>query len=157
METVGKRLRRIREEKEVSKQSLSELLSCSQSAIGNYENDIRNLSIDNIIAVCNYLNITSDYLLGLTKTNDKDDISSSPRTVSMKTILNDIQKTQEEINSLIDDREYYLRLAFDKKLNKDAQDCIAALDACKTSLENTLNSISNTLNNIAKIKEKPKH
>ena len=60
------RLREIREERGVFQRQLAKELGYTQVCISKWEAGTRNPSLDDIIAVAMFFNVTTDYLLGLT-------------------------------------------------------------------------------------------
>lgn len=64
-----KRIRDLREDKDLTQKELAEYLSISRSAYSNYENGIREIPIEIFIAIANYYQTTLDYLTG--RTDDK--------------------------------------------------------------------------------------
>lgn len=61
---LGERIKKLREEKEISQKSLSNYLGVSPSTIGMYEQDRRTPDSDMILKIANYFDVTTDYLLG---------------------------------------------------------------------------------------------
>lgn len=142
--TTGKRLKELRIEKGVSQRELAKVLNCAPPTVANYECDKRNLSVDNVKTVCEYFNVTSDFLLGLSDT--KNTLSNTPKEPSMEFIMNDIQRLNKEIDQLFRTPEHIMKVSLRDKENKEARDCIAALDLCKTPIQHVLDLI-------AKVKE----
>ena len=62
---MNKKLRELRKEKGVSQEQVANELGISTSAYSNYEQGIREPSIDMLIKLCKYYNVTSDYLIGI--------------------------------------------------------------------------------------------
>ena len=62
----AERLREIREERGVFQRQLAEALGSTHVCISNWEAGPRNPSLDDIIAIAMFFNVTTDYLLGLT-------------------------------------------------------------------------------------------
>ncbi|MDD3212187.1 MAG: helix-turn-helix transcriptional regulator [Eubacteriales bacterium] len=65
MQSLGLRLKLLRDEKSLKQDELAESLHCSRFSISNYENG-RTLTHDMVIAYCTYFNVSADWLLGLT-------------------------------------------------------------------------------------------
>ena len=63
----GVRLRELREERKVSQTQLANHLGYSQNTISRWETSDREPSLDDVIAVARFFNVTTDYLLGLTE------------------------------------------------------------------------------------------
>lgn len=62
----AKRLKEIREEQGVFQWQLAKELGYTQVCISKWESGTRNPSLDDVIAVAIFFNVTTDYLLGLT-------------------------------------------------------------------------------------------
>ncbi len=60
------RLKEQRESKGISQDKLANELGYTQPCIGKWEAGTRNPSLDDIIAIALFFNVTTDYLLGLT-------------------------------------------------------------------------------------------
>lgn len=67
----AKRIRDIREDSDLNQTQIAELLKTTQQQYGRYENGHRKLPIDHLITLCNFYNLSADYLLGLTDTPRK--------------------------------------------------------------------------------------
>ncbi len=59
------RLRQIREAQNLTQREMSDILGISQQHYSMYERGVRVLDIEQVIRVCIALNISADYLLGL--------------------------------------------------------------------------------------------
>ena len=62
--TIGQKIKRIRESKNISQRELGELLSKSQGTVAKYENDLAEMDYATLNAFCDYANCSIDYLLG---------------------------------------------------------------------------------------------
>jgi len=62
---MNERLKSIRKSKNLTQKEVAENLGITLSAYSNYEQGIREPSINIIIKICKYYNVTADYLLGL--------------------------------------------------------------------------------------------
>lgn len=61
----GQIIKNLREENGLSQTELAKLLNVTQKAISKYELELRDLSTDMIIKICQKFSISADYLLGL--------------------------------------------------------------------------------------------
>lgn len=61
-------LKRARERKELEQKNIAEILSTTQQQISLYETGQRELKTSQIIKLCKTLNLSADYILGLTDT-----------------------------------------------------------------------------------------
>ena len=64
MTEFGKRLKELREEKELSQQQLALEIHYSQSTISDWENDRIDPTATTVVAVADYFDVSTDYLLG---------------------------------------------------------------------------------------------
>ncbi len=63
METIGKKIRKLRAEKDISQEELAYDLGVARQTISNWEVDSKIPSTDNIIALTEYFGVGSDYFL----------------------------------------------------------------------------------------------
>lgn len=75
---ISKRLKLLRESKELSQKDLASFLGVSPSTIGMYESDKRTPDSDMLNRIANYFDVTVDYLLG------RSDIKKPFGTKSLK-------------------------------------------------------------------------
>ena len=68
-ETLGSNLRRIREQKGVSRKQLADALGVSEVSIGGYENAHKLPPLDKIFAMADFLDVSTADLTGETKKN----------------------------------------------------------------------------------------
>ncbi len=59
-----KRLRDLREDHDKTQQDIANILQTSQTMYARYERGANELPIHHLLTLCNYYNVTSDYLLG---------------------------------------------------------------------------------------------
>ena len=62
-----KRLKGLREDHDKSQREIAEFLGTEQSYYAKYENGKRPLPIDRLKALCEYYNVSADYILGLSE------------------------------------------------------------------------------------------
>ena len=65
--SVGEKIRNLREDHDLTQLSLGIALNMTQRKISYLENNRYEPSIQDIIEICNFFNVSSDYLLGLEK------------------------------------------------------------------------------------------
>ena len=65
--SVGEKIRNLREENNLTQQMLGKVLNMTQRKISYMENNQYEPSIQDIIEICKFFNVSSDYLLGLEK------------------------------------------------------------------------------------------
>lgn len=73
----GDRLKYLREEKELKQAELATLLNISPSTIGMYERNYRKPDHDTLIAIANFFDVSTDYLLNRTNTRNFNDNNTS--------------------------------------------------------------------------------
>ena len=59
------RLRALREDRDVGQEQIAAVLGCQQSAISKYEKRRARYSVEDIIRLCEFYNVSADYILGL--------------------------------------------------------------------------------------------
>lgn len=64
---MGERIKEIRKEKNKSQEQIAKQLGIKQQQYSRYETGKRKLNAEQLITICKYLNISADYLLGLTQ------------------------------------------------------------------------------------------
>lgn len=88
------RLRDLRKQLDLSQQDIATKLAVSKQTISQYERGVRTPDLDNLLALCDIFNVSSDYLLGKTdvtlrlltsgdlkKLNSPDDLSREETTL----------------------------------------------------------------------------
>ncbi len=66
MKNYTERLRELREDKDLSQREIAELLNCTQTAYGKWENGKRDIKIGDLIKLAKFYNVSLDYIAGLT-------------------------------------------------------------------------------------------
>lgn len=66
MNTFGKRIRNLREALDLSQHEVSQKIGCSSKVLSNYELDKREPDFETFVKLCDFFNVTADYLLGRT-------------------------------------------------------------------------------------------
>ncbi len=62
---LGERIKLLREERNLSQDKLAELTGISNASISRWENNLSDISGDNIIILCKFFGVTAGYLLGI--------------------------------------------------------------------------------------------
>ena len=65
MEKLDEKLKELRIEKGLSQREVSSALGMTRNAFTNYENGYREPSLDNLKKICQFFDVSADYLLGL--------------------------------------------------------------------------------------------
>lgn len=63
---IYRRIRDLREDRDLKQKELAEYLSCSQQVYSNYELGQRDIPTEILISLSAYYGVSVDYLLGLT-------------------------------------------------------------------------------------------
>ncbi len=92
METLGKRMRKLRKKNYYTQADVAKALGVSPSAIGMYEQDRRVPDKETLLKICDFFDVSADYLLGHT---------SKPAEVS--DVLDEFNKKLEEYDALMFD------------------------------------------------------
>lgn len=61
-----KRLKDLREDKDLTQADIADLLGTTRQQIGKWENGIQMMGVDKYIKLAEYYNVSVDYILGLT-------------------------------------------------------------------------------------------
>lgn len=67
----SKRLKDLRKQKELSQKEYASLLGISSVTLSHYENGKREPDLDRLVSICTCLEVSSDYMLGLTNSISK--------------------------------------------------------------------------------------
>ena len=62
---VYKRIRDLREDRDITQKEIAKKLNCSQQVYSNYELGQRDVPTDILIKLSNFYNVSADYILGL--------------------------------------------------------------------------------------------
>ena len=93
MQYFGKKLKKIREDKEMSQTELGKKIGVSGSTISAYEKSRKLPTIETLKKLCLVLEISSDYLLGISDKMEllKTDLTDS-QVASLQTIIHDLER-----------------------------------------------------------------
>ena len=61
------RLRKLREDKRISAKTLGELCGLSKNTVGRYENGEREPSVQSLVALADFFDVSIDFLIGREK------------------------------------------------------------------------------------------
>lgn len=61
---LGKRIKKLRKEKNLTQVELSKIIGVTTSMVGMYETDARKPSYEVLLKIAEYFNVSTDYLLG---------------------------------------------------------------------------------------------
>ena len=62
-----KRIRDLREDNDKTQKEIADILGTSQTLYARYERGANELPIHHLITLCNYYNVSADYILGIKK------------------------------------------------------------------------------------------
>lgn len=110
----GDRIKKLRDEKNISQFELSEFLGISQQALSKWENEKTEPDNDSLVKLANYFNVSTDYLLGNSETRQVDKpyddelekvLFSKAKDLTedeKKTIINVINAIKKEVDKELD-------------------------------------------------------
>ena len=64
---AARRIRDLREDRDLTQTYIAELLNTSQTVYSRYERNERDLPISYLYELCKFYNVSADYILGLSK------------------------------------------------------------------------------------------
>ncbi len=67
MKNYSDMIRELREDRDMTQTKIAKVLGTSQQIYSRYELGIRELPIKHLIKLCQYYNVSADYILGLKK------------------------------------------------------------------------------------------
>lgn len=62
---VYRRIKELREDRDLTQKQMATALNCSQQVYSNYELGQRDIPTDVLIRLCRFHNVSADYILGL--------------------------------------------------------------------------------------------
>ena len=62
----AQRIRDLREDKDLKQSDIALVLKTARNYYGEYERGVRPLPIEHLITLCEFYNVTADYILGFT-------------------------------------------------------------------------------------------
>lgn len=97
--TLGNRLKEARLQQNLKVRDMAELLGVSERAYRNYENDERDIGTHALKVICDYLKISSEYLLGM---SDKTEINHINTNSDIQTDFHELTSKQIQIVKLFE-------------------------------------------------------
>ena len=113
MSTMGERIASARISRNLTQKELSTLVDISESTLARFEKGIREPRSSTIIAIAQVLNVSCDYLMGLT------DVLEPYTLLGSDEIKNDIGKIFESAEKLLNQDEMLL---YGKPISKEEVD-----------------------------------
>lgn len=100
------RLKDLREDKDLTQKQLAKILGVKQPTYSGWENDIDYIPLTRLNNLCNYWNVTMDYMSRLSNTKNNDMMINSnidKKTIGkrLKLIRNENKDSQEDISQII--------------------------------------------------------
>ena len=95
--TFDKRLRELRKQRNLTQLQLADAISVNKQTISQYERGVRRPDFDTLDLLCDFFNVSSDYMLG------KDDVTM--RLIDSETLAIVDSLTDEEMNLISDFRK----------------------------------------------------
>lgn len=111
MKVFGERLKDLRVKRNLTQDEFGLIFEppLAQSTIGTYERGVRQPSLENLVVIANYFNVTTDYLLGLTDefTTINTFKEENPKELrdflnKNKVLFNGSELSEDEKNRMID-------------------------------------------------------
>lgn len=105
--TYNFRLKELREEpiNFIRQKEIAKILGVHVSVYSKFENNIAIIPLNHLNTICNYYNVSLDYILGLTKKrqyeNHKEQIDFETFMVRFKNLRKEEKLTQEKISSIL--------------------------------------------------------
>lgn len=96
---LGKRIRILREEKDLQQKKLADDLGISRYQLSRYEGGQSNPDPELIARISNYFNVTTDYLLGKTnkpELTEEEDFDAFKENPSLERWYRELPKNKEE-------------------------------------------------------------
>lgn len=87
--TFGARLKQLRKEKRMSQEELGAVIGVAQSTLGSYERATREPSIEGLLALAHYFDVSVDYLIGNSEFRETVEKSSPQRTFDLRELLHE--------------------------------------------------------------------
>lgn len=108
MNPISEKLKYLRDLKKLTQKEVANSIGVTTSAYGFYEQGKRTPSPELIVKLAEYFNVTTDYLLGFTKTSYSvnANIPEIPSIVCEDTSIYDILDEKKDIKSLEDINKY---------------------------------------------------
>lgn len=122
METTGEKILRLREEKEMKQKELADLVGITEASLSRYENNKRTPSGEIISKIATALEVSTDYLLGLT-----DNTNLTPEVIIPQEYSDKYKVTSRDKNQYIEKMKKY-NVAFFENENLDETDKKEMLD-----------------------------
>lgn len=123
MKTFGEKLKELRTEKKLTQKELAKTLSITTPTLSHWECDYQEPSIKDLIQICIFFNIESDYLIGLS--DNLENLIIKQELLNKKNPLDELPSDQKKLLDI------YKQLSYEGKIRVIAR----AEDLLKDSRE----------------------
>ncbi len=94
---LSEKIRNLRKMFNISQVSLASSLGVTKQCVSNWENDNILPSIEMLVKIANFFNVSTDYLLGLNSTNVIDVSDLNENEIShIKLLIQDLKKSKNK-------------------------------------------------------------
>ncbi len=101
----GEKLKYLREEKEISQYDISKMLNLNKKVYGQYEREYVNIPLKHLITLCDYFNVSLDYIFNFTNNRQYKNIKTNYDIDLIKIRLKELRKehnlTQTKISEYL--------------------------------------------------------
>ena len=111
IETLGSRLRQLRDDKHLQQEQVANLIGVNKSTISLYENDMRQPSYETLVRLATLYRVSTDYLLGCASARM---IDVSGLTADEVAAINQIVTMMTAKNQYIEENEQRCRSNYDQ-------------------------------------------
>ncbi len=70
MKTYYERLRELREDRDMTQREIADVLQTTQQVYSRYENGTNEIPVHHLTTLCEFYQVSADYILGLKKKTD---------------------------------------------------------------------------------------
>jgi transcriptional regulator with XRE-family HTH domain len=100
--SFGERLKKVRIDRGLRQEDIGAIVHVGKSTVSQWENNIHVPDIETIVKIANYLNVTSDYLLGLSDNPTPIETIAAHRSDDpMSELPEEARKSLEEFKEFI--------------------------------------------------------
>ena len=100
------KLKELREDKDITQKEIAEYLGMDKDSYGHYERQDYIIPIKHLNSVCNYLNISIDYVMNFTNqinySNNKNEINRVKSGERLKALRKENKMTQAKLASILE-------------------------------------------------------
>ena len=93
----GDNLKILRTSEDISQEHLAKLIGVDKSLYSRYEKEIQLIPIKHLITLCNYFNVSLDYIFGFSSDQCYAEIIENPTTNHLKQFRKEMKITQDKL------------------------------------------------------------